>query len=137
MDLLLNEKGLLDFTSGSLKTTGDLPQKVSQRLFINLRSNKGYWFMDKSYGVDWVNGVFGKRKSKNVIDTLLQNVVYGDKYVTEIVSWESSVDKRSYSCKFTVKISQLQESYVSINLIANESGMVLQDSAGSQYQISI
>lgn len=93
--------------------------------------------MDKSYGVDWVNGVFGKRKSKNVIDTLLQNVVYGDKYVTEIVSWESSVDKRSYSCKFTVKISQLQESYVSINLIANESGMVLQDSAGSQYQISI
>lgn len=135
MDILLNKDGKVNFVDGKFRFTEELADKVSQRLYIRLRSSKGYWFMDKTFGLDWLYAIFGKRKTKNSIDTILQNEIYKDKYVLDILSWSSKVEQRSYSCSFTVKISGLQEQLLTIRLMANESGFVIQDSQGNQYQV--
>lgn len=136
MDILLNKDGKINLTDLKLSITGDLADKVSQRLFIRLRSNKGYWFMDKTFGVDWINTVTGKRKTKDSIDAILQGVIYKDKYVTEIIKWKSEVSGRAYSCEFTVKISSLQDSLLTVRLLTNESGLVIEDSEGNFYQVT-
>lgn len=135
MDILLGSDGKLSFQGGLFGVTSDLPSKVSQRLFINLKSNKGYWFLDRTYGVDWINSIFGKRKTKNSIDTILQNVVYADKYVLEIISWDSDVTSKKYTCTFSVKISGIDEDVVSVRLLANELGFIIEDSEGNSYQV--
>lgn len=136
MDILLGKDGKLSFVSGLLALTSDLPSKVSQRLFIQLRSNKGYWFLDKTYGIDWLNSIFGKRKTKNSIDTILQNEIYKDKYVLEIVSWNSTITQQTYTCTFSVKISGLDDETVSIKLLANELGFIIEDSEGNSYKVA-
>lgn len=136
MDILLGKDGKVVLDGLQLRITGDLPDKVSQRLFIRLKSNKGYWFMDKTYGVDWVNMIFGKRKKKGAIDTILQNEIYKDKYVLDIVTWRSEVTGRGYQCEFSVKISTEQDSLLTIRLMANEFGFVIEDSEGNQYQVT-
>lgn len=136
MDILLSKDGKVSFTDGLLSITGDLPEKVSQRLFIRLRSNRGYWFMDKTFGLNWLNNIFGKRKTKGSIDTILQNEIYKDKYVMEIVNWESTVTGRSYECRFSVRISSLDDSLLTVRLLANEFGFVIEDSEGNTYQIT-
>ena len=73
MDILLGKDGKVKFDGFRLSITDELPDKVAQRLFIRLRSSKGHWFMDKTYGVEWLNAIFGKRKTQAAIDTILQN----------------------------------------------------------------
>ena len=136
MDILLGKDGKLSFVSGLLALTSDLPSKVSQRLFIQLRSNKGYWFLDKTYGIDWLKSIFGKRKTKNSIDTILQNEIYKDKYVLEIVSWNSTITQQTYTCTFSVKISSPDDETVSIKLLANELGFIIEDSEGNSYKVA-
>jgi hypothetical protein len=136
MDILLDKDGKVSFVDGKLGVTTDMPSKVSQRLFIRLRSNKGYWFMDKTFGVDWIYSIFGKRKTKNIIDSTLQNEIYKDQYVLEIIHWKSSVTAQTYTCQFSVKISGLDEELVSIRLLANESGFIIEDSEGNSYQVA-
>lgn len=136
MDILLGKDGKVKFDGFRLSITDELPDKVAQRLFIRLRSNKGHWFMDKTYGVEWLNAIFGKRKTQAAIDTILQTEIYKDKYVMEIINWKSDIADRSYSCQFTVRISNLDDNLLTIRLLANEFGFVLQDSEGNQYQIT-
>lgn len=136
MDILLGKDGKVSFKEGRLAVTDELADKVSQRLAIRLRANKGHWFMDKTFGVEWISAIFGKRKTKNSVDTILQNEIYKDKYVLEIIKWDSKITDRTYSCTFTLRISGLDENLLTIRLMANEYGFVIEDSEGNVYQIT-
>lgn len=136
MDILLVD-GKVSISGNQLHQTTDLASKVAQRIYVRLKSNKGYWFLDKTFGVDWVGSIFGKRRSKSSIDTRLQQEIIKDIYIDKITSWTSNIDGRSYSCQFTVQVirSQDEDNTISMKLVGNETGLILQDSLGNVYKI--
>lgn len=136
MDILL-VNGKVSITGNQLHPTTDLASKVSQRIYVRLKSNKGYWFLDTTFGIAWLDEIFGKRRTKAAIDTRLQQEILKDTYIERITSWSSNIDGRSYSCQFTIQVirSQDEDNTITMRLVGNESGLILQDSLGNVYEI--
>lgn len=136
MDILL-VNGKVSISGNQLHPTTDLASKVAQRIYVRLKSNKGYWFLDKTFGVSWIEDIFGKRRTKAAIDTRLQQEILKDIYIDRITSWSSDIDGRAYSCQFTIQVirSQDEDNTITMKLVGNESGLVLQDSLGNVYKI--
>lgn len=106
MDLLIDhEVGDLVFANGYTLTTSDEANVVAQRIYIHLRTFKGEWFMDTTYGVPWFE-IFGKKNiTKGYVDRILQEEVYKVEGVREVVDWESSLNNqsRNYQVTFSVR----------------------------------
>lgn len=106
MDLLIDQEvGDLVFANGYTLTTSDEANVVAQRIYIHLRTFKGEWFMDTTYGVPWFE-IFGKKNiTKGYVDRILQEEVYKVEGVREVVAWESSLNNqsRNYQVTFSVR----------------------------------
>lgn len=106
MDLLLNrEKHDLVFVNGECPTTGDLVDRVTQRLYIRLRTFLGEWFLDERYGVPWLEEVLGKKAPKSRIDMVIQSQILAEDGVQTVLEFKSTlgVGPRNYSCSFRAK----------------------------------
>lgn len=110
MDLLLNRSvGVHDlvFVNGECPTTGDLIDRVIQRLYIRLRTFMGEWFLNVQYGVPWLEEILGQRAPKSRVDMIIQNQILSEDGVQQITEFESTMNNqhREYRCSFRVKVT--------------------------------
>lgn len=103
MDLKLDSKGDLILSNCECLVTQELGEVVAQRLFIRLRTFYSEWFLNVDYGVPYLESILGHKVSKDVVDRIIQENIYKERGVSEIVSFSSSLNGRSYSCTFRVR----------------------------------
>lgn len=112
MDLLMdidNAKDLL-FVNGECPVTSYPVQTVAQRLFIRLRTFRGEWFFNTTYGVPYFQRVFTKT-SKSSVDAIFQAQILSENGVKRITEFSSTLDAatRKYSLSFRVSTTAGQE----------------------------
>ena len=85
MDFFLdqNTKDLV-LVDGDFKIITTQQEQLMQRLFIRLKTFARDLFWNPSYGIDYLNKVYGLNRSKNTVDALLLSEIQKeeiDKYV--------------------------------------------------------
>jgi len=113
MDLLMDIDGTRDliFTNGKCPVTTFPVQAVAQRLFIRLRTFKGEWFFNTTYGVPYFQRVF-RKTNKAAVDAIFQDQILSENGVKRITQFSSTLDvaNRKYSLNFRVLTTDGQES---------------------------
>lgn len=129
--------GKLVFQGGKLFTTLNRQDSLRQRLEIRIKTQKGSWFLNISYGIDWFNDVFSDTATESNVDALIQAEILKEEQVESIIGFESSVDvnNRIYTCNFKVKTTD-QSISETISLLANENLFVILDNNGSAIRIN-
>lgn len=138
MDIRTNmEGGKIFFQNGQIFTTLNRQDSLRQRLDIRIKTQKGTWFLNLSYGIDWLGEVFSDNSTKSSTDALIQAEILKENLVSEIISFTSSVDvsTRTYRCDFKVKLVT-QEISDTISLLANENLFVVLSNDGSAVRIN-
>ena len=137
MDIRTNvEDGKILFQNGQIFTTLNRQDALRQRLDIRIKTQKGTWFLNISYGIDWFNDVFSDTSTKSSTDALIQAEILKEEQVSDIIGFVSSVNNvtRTYRCDFKVKM-QDQTVSDSISLLANENLFVVLSNDGSAIRV--
>ena len=137
MDIRTNvEDGKILFQNGQIFTTLNRQDSLRQRLDIRIKTQKGTWFLNISYGIDWFNDVFSDTSTKSSVDALIQAEILKEDLVADIIEFRSSVDNitREYRCDFKVKMVD-QTVSDSISLLANEKLFVVLSDGGTAIKI--
>lgn len=137
MDIRTNiEDGKILFQNGKIFTTLNRQDSLRQRLDIRIKTQKGTWFLNISYGIDWFNDVFSDTSTKSSVDALIQAEILKEELVADIVEFRSSVNNitREYRCDFKVKMVD-QTVSDSIRLLANEKLFVVLSDGGTAIKL--
>ena len=137
MDIRTNvEDGKILFQNGQIFTTLSRQDSLRQRLDIRIKTQKGTWFLNISYGIDWFNDVFSDTSTQSSTDALIQAEILKEELVSNVVSFKSSVDNitRTYRCDFKVKMVD-QSISDTISLLANEKLFVVLSNDGSVIKV--
>ena len=137
MDIRTNvEDGKILFQNGQIFTTLNRQDSLRQRLDIRIKTQKGTWFLNISYGIDWFNDVFSDTSTKSSVDALIQAEILKEYLVADIIEFRSSVDNitREYRCDFKVKMVD-QTVSDSISLLANEKLFIVLSDGGTAIKI--
>lgn len=109
MDLLMDlDTHDLVFINGECPVTNDRIDVVTQRLMIRLKTFRGEWFMDTEYGPPYWD-ILGNKVSKDSVDLRLQSEILAEQGVKEITYFESSIENRTYSMRFKIKVTNGDE----------------------------
>ena len=109
---------------------------LMQRLYLRFKTYKRDLWWSLSYGIDYLNEVFGMNKPIRSVDVIIQNEILQEPMVANLVSFESDVINYTYNCKFTVSVVNEPET-ITYYILTNESGAVLTDENGNQLTIRI
>ena len=137
MDIRTNvEDGKILFQNGQIFTTLNRQDSLRQRLDIRIKTQKGTWFLNISYGIDWFNDVFSDTSTKSSVDALIQAEILKEELVADIVEFRSSVNNitREYRCDFKVKMVD-QTVSDSISLLANEKLFIVLSDGGTAVKV--
>lgn len=137
MDIRTNvEDGKILFQNGQIFTTLNRQDSLRQRLDIRIKTQKGTWFLNISYGIDWFNDVFSDTSTRSSVDALIQAEILKEDLVADIIEFRSSVDNitREYRCDFKVKMVD-QTISDSISLLANEKLFVVLSDGGTAIKL--
>ena len=137
MDIRTNvEDGKIMFQNGQIFTTLNRQESLRQRLDIRIKTQKGTWFLNVSYGIDWFNDVFSDTSTKSSVDALIQAEILKEELVADIIEFRSSVNNitREYRCDFKVKMVD-QTVSDSISLLANEKLFIVLSDGGTAVKI--
>lgn len=137
MDIRTNvEDGKILFQNGQIFITLNRQDSLRQRLDIRIKTQKGTWFLNISYGIDWFNDVFSDTSTKSSVDALIQAEILKEDLVADIIEFRSSVNNitREYRCDFKVKMVD-QTISDSISLLANEKLFVVLSDGGTAIKI--
>ena len=137
MDIRTNvEDGKILFQNGQIFTTLNRQDSLRQRLDIRIKTQKGTWFLNISYGIDWFNDVFSDTSTKSSVDALIQAEILKEELVADIIEFRSSVNNitREYRCDFKVKMVD-QTVSDSISLLANEKLFIVLSDGGTAVKV--
>ena len=137
MDIRTNvEDGKIMFQNGQIFTTMNRQESLRQRLDIRIKTQKGTWFLNISYGIDWFNDVFSDISTKSSVDALIQAEILKEGLVADIIEFRSSVNNitREYRCDFKVKMVD-QTVSDSISLLANEKLFIVLSDGGTAVKV--
>ena len=109
---------------------------LMQRLYLRFKTYKRDLWWSLSYGIDYLNEVFGMNKPIRSVDVIIQNEILQEPMVESLVSFESEVINYTYNCKFTVSVVNEPET-ITYYILTNENGAVLTDENGNQLTIRI
>ena len=109
---------------------------LMQRLYLRFKTYKRDLWWSLSYGIDYLNEVFGMNKPIRSVDVIIQNEILREPMVESLVSFESEVINYTYNCKFTVSVVNEPET-ITYYILTNENGAVLTDENGNQLTIKI
>ena len=104
---------------------------LMQRLYLRFKTYKRDLWWSLSYGIDYLNEVFGMNKPIRSVDVIIQNEILQEPMVANLVSFESEVINYTYNCKFTVSVVNEPET-ITYYILTNENGAVLTDENGNQ-----
>lgn len=137
MDIRTNiEDGKIMFQNGQIFTTLNRQDSLRQRLDIRIKTQKGSWFLNMSYGIDWLNDVFSDTSTKSSVDALIQAEILKEGQVANIIGFTSSVNTitREYRCDFKVRLVTLETSDT-ISLLANEKLFIVLSNDGTAIKL--
>lgn len=137
MDIRTNiEDGKIMFQNGQIFTTLNRQDSLRQRLDIRIKTQKGSWFLNMSYGIDWLNDVFSDTSTKSSVDALIQAEILKEGQVANIIGFTSSVNTitREYRCDFKVRLVTLETSDI-ISLLANEKLFIVLSNDGTAIKL--
>lgn len=130
MDILFDtSKKRLAFEDGGLVFMEDRLDEVIQRLFIRFKTFKREWFWNELYGIDYLNDVFGKGRSKFSVDMIIQNAILDEPLVLRIDYFTSEIVNYRYSCAFRLQTVE-GDIKSTIYLLVNEDGIQLTNENG-------
>ena len=109
---------------------------LMQRLYLRFKTYKRDLWWSLSYGIDYLNEVFGMNKPIRSVDVIIQNEILQEPMVANLVSFESEVINYTYNCRFTVSVVNEPET-ITYYILTNENGAVLTDENGNQLTIRI
>lgn len=109
---------------------------LMQRLYLRFKTYKRDLWWSLSYGIDYLNEVFGMNKPIRSVDVIIQNEILREPMVASLVRFESEVINYTYNCKFTVSVVNEPET-ITYYILTNENGAVLTDENGNQLTIRI
>ena len=109
---------------------------LMQRLYLRFKTYKRDLWWSLSYGIDYLNEVFGMNKPIRSVNVIIQNEILREPMVESLVSFESEVINYTYNCKFTVSVVNEPET-ITYYILTNENGAVLTDENGNQLTIRI
>lgn len=142
MDIKFNQElfdiSLVDVGNNlvDLDITQTTSEDLMQRLFLRLKAYPRDLFWNVSYGIDYLNTVFGKNRPKASVDIIIRNEIMKEPLIKEIVSFESEIINYSYACKFTV--TPINEPItITYYILTNENGVILTDSNGDRLTATI
>lgn len=131
MDFFLdqNTKDLV-LVDGDFKIITTQQEQLMQRLFIRLKTFARDLFWNPSYGIDYLNKVYGLNRNKNTVDALLLSEIQKEEMVESIISFESEIQDYKYGCKFSVKLLSVDIPIIFYTLVT-ENGLTLTDENGN------
>lgn len=136
MDILIDRVNKrLVFNSGDLALVGSQSELLVQRLYIRFETFKRDLFWNPSFGIDYLNDIFGRARQKLTVDNIIKAQILSEGMVDSITAFSSKISGYAYSCEFTVKLKGL-ERLVSVYLVTNENGLVLTDEKGNALTIN-
>lgn len=119
-----------------LAVVTSIADTLMQRLYLRFKTYKRDLWWSLSYGIDYLNEVFGMNKPIRSVDVIIQNEILREPMVESLVSFESEVINYTYNCKFTVSVVDEPET-ITYYILTNENGAVLTDENGNQLTIRI
>ena len=124
MDILFNQLTKdISFTDDfDLDITGDSISEATQRLYIRFKTFARDLIWNESYGIDFINDVFGKSRPKSTIDLLFQNEIQKEEMVLEITDYTSTLENYAYSGFANASIAAHQ-AIVSVYVLVNETAI--------------
>lgn len=97
-DLLLDSEGDISITNGKITLTKNVSQKVS----ILLKSFKGEWFLDDSFGIPYFQTILGKKIYKEQIDSIFKTQILNLDGVSKILFYSSTLINRQYQYSVSI-----------------------------------
>lgn len=112
-DLMLSSDNDLIFDDANdLVFTKKKSEIVMQRLGITLRTFQGEWFLDRSFGVPYLQEIIGVARKKEVVNSILLSKIISDPDVRSVSDYKSSFDRYDRSYKLTATINLDEENIV-------------------------
>ena len=85
--------------------TCGLRSSVSQRLVTRLKTFKGEWFMDNTYGFPYFQEVLGKKINKEDVDVIYRREILKERGVKNLSYFKSTLSKdRVYKLEFRFSV---------------------------------
>ena len=85
--------------------TCGLKSSVSQRLVTRLKTFKGEWFMDNTYGFPYFQEVLGKKINKEDVDNIYRREILKERGVKNLTYFKSTLSKdRVYKLEFRISV---------------------------------
>lgn len=82
-----------------------LKSSVSQRLVTRLKTFKGEWFMDNTYGFPYFQEVLGKKINKEDVDNIYRREILKERGVKNLSYFKSTLSKdRVYKLEFRISV---------------------------------
>lgn len=125
MDLSFSQSGRdVTLEGGDFKMVDNEVDLLSQRLFIRFKTFQRELFWNTSFGIDYINQVFGLARPKSTVDSLFQQEILDEPMVYSITEFQSTVNNYNYNCYFKVKLSQ-SNIVISYTVLQTEDGVDL------------
>lgn len=132
MDFLFSQKNRdIVLEGGDIKLIPQQQDLLAQRLYLRFKTFYRELFWDRTYGIDYINNVFGRARPKTSVDTLIKDEILKDPMVSDIISFSSNVSNYYYGCKFSVQMAS-QSTVVNFFILQNENGLTLTTESGQQ-----
>lgn len=105
MDILLDlDTHDLVFVNGAVAITPEQRDSVAQKLKIKLLTFLGEWFLNTDDGIPYRERIFGKVKSKALVDAIFQEKILEEEGVLALTEFESTLNPdRTYVMNFRVR----------------------------------
>lgn len=131
MDFFLdqNTKDLV-LIDGDFQIITTQQEQLMQRLFIRLKTFARDLFWNPSYGIDYLNKVYGLNRNKNTVDALLLSEIQKEEMVESVTSFESEIQNYKYGCNFSVRLLSVDIPIIFYTLVT-ENGLTLTDENGN------
>ena len=134
MDILFDQRSFdIQLTEGTdgfdLEIIESTADDLMQRLFIKFKTFARDLFWNQSYGIDFLNDVFGDGRPKNTVDVIIRNEIELEPLVLSLDYFESEVVDYTYACKFRVT-PITEEQSITYYILTTESGLVLTNENG-------
>lgn len=102
VDYLLDDNGDIDITDGIIRLTPDIQTSSKQQVLISLKTYLGEWVFNISgIGIPYLANdnnpvqLLGAGDNKILLDSFIKAEILRKENITEILQYESSLDKQS------------------------------------------
>lgn len=137
MDIYFNQKTFdIDIVDGDMTSITTDEDLLIQRLYNKFKTFRRDLFWNITYGIDYMNDIYGINMARNIVDLIFQNEIRKEPLVSELISFTSDIDRGTYSCKFEVKTLK-RVGTITYYILSNEKGIFIENEDGNNILVRI